>query len=151
VDAAVASLNVTVHWAMDQSVPRGFIRKIKYPSWFSATLRYNIGKKKYYHKRFKKKNTDYFYNQYSKHCKLVKTTIKSDRLAWLMSTDDNLKTEPTKFWKYVSTFRKSDSTSIQLHVDATYRDDPGGVAEAFAQHFYIPSSRISPPLGSVSA
>jgi hypothetical protein len=56
--------------------------------------------KNYFHRRFKKKNTGYFYNEFSKY-KLAKTTFKSDRLAWLMSTDNDndLKLHPTKFWK----------------------------------------------------
>jgi hypothetical protein len=81
--------------------------------------------KNYYHKRFKKKNTDYFYSQFSKYGKHVRATIKSDGLAWLKSIDDNFKRQPTKFWKHVSTFRKSNSTLIQLHVDGTCTDDPG--------------------------
>jgi ribosomal protein L24E len=146
VDDAVDSLNATVHY-----IPLGSIRKTKYPSWFSATLRYFIRKKNYYHKRFKKKNTDYFYNQSSKYRNLVKTTIKPDRLAWLKSTDENLKRQPTEFWEYVSTLRKSNSALMQLHVDATCTDGDGGIAEAFTQHFYTSYSRISPPLSSVSA
>jgi hypothetical protein len=64
--------------------------------------------------------------------------------------DDDWKRQPTKFWKYVSTFRKSNSTLIQLHVDGTCIDDPN-VAEAFAKHFYTSCSRISPPLSSILA
>jgi hypothetical protein len=50
-----------------------------------------FGKKDYYYRRFEKKNSDYFYNKFSFYRKLVKATIKSDRLRWLKSTDDNLK------------------------------------------------------------
>jgi hypothetical protein len=89
VDAAVDILNAAVHCAMDQSVPRGFIRKPKYRSWFSATEKYYIRKKNYYHERFKKKNMENFYNPFSKYRKLVKTTIKSDRLVWLKLIDDD--------------------------------------------------------------
>jgi capsular polysaccharide biosynthesis protein len=149
VDAAVDILSAAVHCATDQS--RGFIRKPKYPSWFSATQKYYIRKKNYYHERFKKKNMEHFYNQFSKYRKLVKTTIKSDRLVWLKLIDDDLKRQPTKFSKYVSIFRKSNSTFIQLHVDGTCIDDPDDVAEDFAKHFYTSYSRISPPLSSILA
>jgi hypothetical protein len=54
VGPAVDSLNDALHYA----ISRGFIRKSKYPSWFSATLSYCIRKKNYFHKRCKNKNTD---------------------------------------------------------------------------------------------
>jgi hypothetical protein len=34
--------------------------------------------------------------------KLVKVTIKSDRLRWLKYIDENLKSKPKHFWKYVA-------------------------------------------------
>jgi hypothetical protein len=59
---AVTSLNSVVLNAMDQAIPRGFIRKSKLPHRFSSALRHNIWKKDYYYRRFKKKNSDYFYS-----------------------------------------------------------------------------------------
>ena len=38
-DAAVDFPSTAVHCAVDQSVPRGSIRKTKNPFWFSASLR----------------------------------------------------------------------------------------------------------------
>jgi hypothetical protein len=60
VDATVASLNAAVRDVVEQAVPCGYNRKSKFPPWFSDTLRYYIGKKNYYHHRFKKKRSDYF-------------------------------------------------------------------------------------------
>jgi hypothetical protein len=42
VDAAVASLNSAVHEAIDRSIPLGFVKGSKFPSWFSRTLRHYI-------------------------------------------------------------------------------------------------------------
>jgi hypothetical protein len=39
VDAAIDFPSRVVHYAVDQSVPRGSIRKTKYNFWFSASLR----------------------------------------------------------------------------------------------------------------
>jgi hypothetical protein len=50
VDTAVASLS----GAMEQAIPCGYSRKVKFPPWFSHTLRYYIKQKK---KKKKKKNT----------------------------------------------------------------------------------------------
>jgi hypothetical protein len=51
-----------------------------------------------------------------------------------MSVDDNLKSQ-SKFWKYVASYRKRNSTSIQLDVDCTHLAEPYKVADAFAKHF----------------
>jgi hypothetical protein len=53
------------------------------------------------------------YSALSYFLKLVKATIMSDRLCWLKSVDDNLKTQPIEFWKYVSKLkRKSDGQIV---------------------------------------
>jgi hypothetical protein len=58
-DEVVASLNATVHAAMEVATRRGPTRKSKFPFWYSSSLRYYIGKKKYFHRRFKKEQTNY--------------------------------------------------------------------------------------------
>jgi hypothetical protein len=103
VDVAAASLNAAVSGAMEQAIPRGYRCKSKFPPWFPYTLRYYIIKKNYLHLRFKKKPSDYFYDKFAFYRKLVKNTIKSDRLGWLKSINNNLKSH---FWKYLSNFRK---------------------------------------------
>lgn len=59
-NAAVNSLNVAVQCAIDQSLPCGSIRKTKYHSRFSSSLRYYIRKKNCFHKRCSKKNITVF-------------------------------------------------------------------------------------------
>jgi hypothetical protein len=118
VDAAVASLNAVVQDAMEQAIPRGIIKsKSEFPHWYSGSLRYYIKKKNYFYRRFKKEKTDSLYQNFSFYRKLVKATTKSDRLRWLTSIDENLKSQPKQFWKYVASFRKRNSTYIQLEVD----------------------------------
>jgi hypothetical protein len=51
---------------------------------------------------------------FSYYRKLVKTTIKADRWAWLTYIDENLKTQPKHIWKYISTFKKNDQAVTQL-------------------------------------
>jgi hypothetical protein len=104
VDTAVGSLNAAVNGAMEQAVPRGYSRKSKFPPWFSHTLRHYTAKKNYFHSRFKNTTSDYIYNRFTLYKKLVKSTIKSDRLRQLKSTDKNLKSQPQHFWKCVSNF-----------------------------------------------
>jgi hypothetical protein len=55
VDAAVASLSAIVQDAMEQTIPRGFITKSKFPNRFYSSSRYYITKKNYFCRCFKKK------------------------------------------------------------------------------------------------
>jgi hypothetical protein len=66
--------------AMEQAIPRVYNRKSKFSPWFSNTLRYHSAKENYFHRRSEKKQTDYFCEKFAFYRKLVKTTIKSDRL-----------------------------------------------------------------------
>jgi hypothetical protein len=52
--------------------------------------------------------------------KLVNATIKSEGLRWLRSTDENLKYQHKQFCKYVASFRKINSVSIQLEVEGKH-------------------------------
>jgi hypothetical protein len=137
VDSAVACLNAAVEDAMEQAIPRGVINSnSKFPHWYSLSLRYYITKKNYFYRCFKKKKkSDCLYQKFSYYRKLVKVTIKSDRLRWLKSVDENLKSQPKQFWKYVASFRKRNSNSIQLEVDGNHLFKPHEVADEFSKHF----------------
>jgi hypothetical protein len=90
---------------MDWAIPRGFIRKSTFPQGFSYILTYYIWKKNYIHRWHKKNRSKYYYCKFSYYQKPVKIKIKSDKLNWYKSVDKDLKTKPTKFWKYVSSFK----------------------------------------------
>jgi hypothetical protein len=64
---------------------------------------------------------------------------------WLKSVDNNLKSQPQHFWKYVSNFRKDRSGPIQLNVDGTHLlVEPCAVVDAFAKHFqYVYNNNCS--------
>jgi hypothetical protein len=52
VDAAVDRLNYAVTQAIDLAVPYGYIKKHKYPAWFSGKLKDYIKNKKYFYIRY---------------------------------------------------------------------------------------------------
>jgi hypothetical protein len=135
VDAAVDRLTVAVTHAIEKAVPTGCIKRCKFPVWFSNELKSYIRKKNYFYRRFKKYKSNYFYDKFSAYRRLVKATIKSDKLQWLKSIDNNLKTNPVNLWKYDSLFRKSDNNSIDLEVNGNHLSQPREVAEAFADYF----------------
>jgi hypothetical protein len=56
VDSAVACLSVAVQDAMEHAIPRGVTNaNLKFPHWFSSTLKYYIGKNNYFYRRLKRK------------------------------------------------------------------------------------------------
>ncbi|KAJ4452016.1 hypothetical protein ANN_03530 [Periplaneta americana] len=67
--------------------------------------------------------------------KLVKSKIKSDKLSWLQNINENLKTEPKKFWKYVESFRKTDNYPSELSLNDKRITDQLDIVNAFADHF----------------
>jgi hypothetical protein len=56
-------------------------------------------------------------------------------LAWLTYIDENLKTQPKHFWKYISKFKKNDHAVTQLDLGTKIITEPQSIAEAFADHF----------------
>jgi hypothetical protein len=57
---------------------------------------------------------------FSYYHKLVKTAIKTDRLLWLKSVEDNLKTKPRDLWKYVSEIKKNGQVFTQLKIESHF-------------------------------
>jgi hypothetical protein len=117
--------------ATDLACPRGSTRNSRFPHWFSHTLIHYIGKNNYLYPRYKKSKNSY-YNRFSHYRKLLKITVSSDRLNWRSSTGGGLKTPPTTFWKYVSSFRQHNSHAIHLDTNSTNVVESTGVAEVFA-------------------
>jgi hypothetical protein len=80
--------------------------------------------------------------------KLVETAIKTDRLLWLKSVDDSLKTKPKDFWKHVSKLKKIDHVVTQVKIGKHYITQAQRIVEAFANHFSLifssPSSDVIP-------
>jgi hypothetical protein len=144
IDSAVFNLTEAVQDAMEQAIPRIHISKSKFPHWFSGSLKFYIKKKNYFYRRYRKHKSASFYDAFSFYRKLVKATIKVDRLRWLETINANLKTQPKQFWKYVASFRKKSSSSIQLMVDGTHLTDHSEVANAFANHFQSSFNNPSP-------
>jgi hypothetical protein len=93
VDSAVNNLTATVSKAIDLAIPFVKANISTYPHWFSKLPKYYIKKNQFF-KKFKKSKSNHHYSLFSYYRKLVKTTIKTDRLAWLKTIDDNLRTEP---------------------------------------------------------
>jgi hypothetical protein len=72
----------------------------------------------------------------------------------LKSIDDKLKSQPKWFFKYLASYRKGNSTSIQLEVDGTHLAETYKVADAFAKHlqsvYNTPCTGVFPSLSQSS-
>ena len=69
--------------------------------------------------------------------KLVKANNSLSTSSWwkTIRVDNNLKAQPTKFCKYVSSFRINTCASVQLDANSDYLAESGEMAEALAKHF----------------
>jgi hypothetical protein len=143
VDSAVDSLTAAVQDTMEQTIPRGIIKsKWKFSHWYSSSMSYYIRNKKIFSQTLRK---TYCLNQNcSFYRKLVKATIKSDRLRRLKSIDGNLKSQPKQFWKYVASFRKKNSASLQVQVDNKHLIEPCDVDDEFSKHFQSVYNNLCP-------
>jgi hypothetical protein len=94
-----------------------------------------VKKKNYFYRRLKRKKSDCLYQNFYFFRKLVEATLKSDRLRWLKSLDENLKPQPAQFWKHVASFSERISTSIQLEADGKNLIETCDVADEFLRHF----------------
>jgi hypothetical protein len=99
---AVDRLPVAVTPAIAMSVPNGCTNRCKFPVWFSSELKSYLRKRNYFYRHFKKYKSNYFYDKLSSYRRLVKATIRSDKIQWLKIIDNNLNSTPVHFRKYVS-------------------------------------------------
>ena len=92
-------------------------------------------KKKYFCRRFKKFRCNYYYDKFSSNRRLLKANIQCDKLNRFKSTDNNLKTNPMHFWKYVPSFRKNYKNPIEPKTDGNRLTHPRQAAEVFGVYF----------------
>jgi hypothetical protein len=102
VDFGVNNLTAILREPVNLAIPYVRFKNLAFPYWFS-NLKFYIKKKNQHFRRYKKSKSDHNCSVFLI-IKVVKCTIKRDRLRWLKSIDDNLKTKPKDFWKYVSKF-----------------------------------------------
>jgi hypothetical protein len=103
----VTVMDVTINYQINNArfvdttvTSRNAVVQSKFPHWFSSALRCCIRKNNYYYRHLKKNKPDVLCDKFSLYCKLVKATIKADRLRWLKPVDANLKLQPKQFWKF---------------------------------------------------
>jgi hypothetical protein len=109
VDAAVVSFMYVILHAWTVQFPRVSLES---PNSLNGFLTYWLtifGKRIIFIGDTRKLKANIIIAKFSHYQELVKIKIKSDKLNWYKSIDRDLKTKPTKFWKYVSSFTKHNS------------------------------------------
>jgi hypothetical protein len=93
------------------------IQKSTFPHWSSYSLKYSINKKNQHYRKYNELKSCRHYGVFSYYWRLVKTTIKRDRLRWRKSIDGSLKTKPKDCWKYACKLKKNDQVVNPLRND----------------------------------
>ena len=101
VDAIVYRLVVAVTQAIETAVPTVHIKKCELSIWCFEYFKYYVKRKNYFYRNFKQCRSNYRHDRYSSYRKLVRATMKCDKLIWLKGIDYYLKTNPVHFWKCV--------------------------------------------------
>jgi hypothetical protein len=135
VDSAVYNFTASVSEAINKAIPFVKPKNSTFPHWFPKSLKKLHQEKNQFFKKYKKSKSDYYYSIFSYYHKLVKITIKADRFDWLKTIDNNLKTQPKHFWKYISKFKKNDQSAAQIEVGDNVITEPQFTTEAFVDHF----------------
>jgi hypothetical protein len=141
VDSAVNYLTAILREAIKLAIPHRKSKNSTFPHWFSDSLKYCIKKKNQRFRKYRKSKSDRNYSVFSYYRKLVKPTIKTDKLRWLKSIDDSLKTKPKDFWKYVSKLKKINHVT-QLKIGKHLITQAQCTVEAFEDNFF---SIFNPP------
>ena len=77
----------------------------------------------------------------------MKTINKSDKHNWYKSIDGDIKTELTKYFTCIFSFRKRNSYTIHLDVDITNIDKPDEILEDFEKKHFQSVYNTSSPVG----
>jgi hypothetical protein len=135
VDSAVYNFTASVSEAINETIPFVKSKSPSFPHWFSKSFKNYITKKINFLKKYKKSKSDYYHSIFSYYCKLTKITIKADRLDLLKTIDDNLRTQPKHFWKYISKLKKNNQSVTRIEIGNKIITELQLISDAFADHF----------------
>ena len=101
VDSVLYRLVVAAAQAIETAVRAVYIKKGELPLWCLEYFKCYVKRKNYFYRHSKQYRSSYCHDRCSSYRKLVRATMKCDKLIWLKSIDYYLKTNPVHFWKYV--------------------------------------------------
>lgn len=146
VDAACDSLYEQLVSLFDCTVPKTRFHRRTYPPWFNGAIIHNVGVKQKLWSRFKRSRDPDMLSLYKSHRSALKREIRGAHAAYINLLEENISSDPTNFWRYLSTRRGSSNTPSTLMVDGDCLTDPQSIANAFARYFrdsYVVSTEMS--------
>lgn len=131
----------------DVCVPKYTIKSNKrYPPWFDYNIIRQIRQKAKFWRKYKKDTDEDAYRQFA----LLRAKIKADVEAayknFIKSAENDIKTDPNKFWAFISRKKGMASLPNNMSYDGDILNDPAKIANGFADYFsksYIISSAIT--------
>ena len=107
----------------------------KYPLWFSKTLKQLILRKKIAHKVYKRYPTQYNYNQFSNIRAQCKSQNKFDFNSFISKTQNNIRTNPKSFWKFIANKRSNSTLPESMKYNNVNYSGGIDISNCFAQFF----------------
>ncbi|XP_060861783.1 uncharacterized protein LOC132938784 [Metopolophium dirhodum] len=108
---------------------------LKYPLWFSKTLKQLIFSKKVAHKVYKQTPTNVNYNIFSNLRAKCKVVNKTDYGNFIQRTQSSIVSNPKRFWNYI--YSKRSNSNIPSVISYSNQTVTGGdkIAESFANYY----------------
>lgn len=149
IDLAVYLFYSSLSDIIDRFVPVRKLYSSSYPLWVSKATQALITLKKSAHKRYKLSHSQVDYENFSDFRQRVKQCLEADRIQYIRNTENNIISNPNKFWSFVKTTRKE--AQIPNCMSFGDRLAVGGtdVCCLFAEFFYsnyAPKNLIRSPI-----
>ena len=151
VNGACNLLYSELHKVFDQHVPITTIKstKVQNPPWFSTKIIKLLKQKQTAHKRYKQTHSRFYYNKFKFLRSCIKRELHSSYHSYLTKTENNLTTNPKKFWSFIRQ-KKGQSFLPGIMRDSSNNTFENGldIVNAFRNYFqsvYIESSSNNLP------
>jgi len=130
-----SKMQTTLNDAINKFVPKISLKSDNFPNWYSNELRSAIINKKIYHLNYKMYDSNYYKNLFKNHRSLVKTLTIRDRKKSDEMAENNIKTNPSYFYKYVNSSDKSRNLPGSMRSGPEVATNYEGIANLFAKKF----------------
>lgn len=137
VESACDYFYKSIYELLDQHVPKNNYRGrySKFPVWFSRTTIDLIREKNRFWTKYRKNRLTYHHDKVKKLRRDIRREIRKDYNKFIASTENNIKSDPKKFWSYVNQKRKVSCIPGRMIYDNTVLSSSQDIVNAFASQF----------------
>ena len=141
VDTALKMFYDRIYETLDQHVPKTANRACGYPRWFTAEIRQYLKTKEYYRRRWIRTGRSYYRCEYVRLRAVCKSKISQSHRLFTMRAEDNIRSDPSRFWGYVSSCRDESRIPAVMFASGNACEDPSEIVNGFAREFSSVFSR----------